>query len=49
MKDIEKARAEKAKETPEERAMKEKLKKELAAKALGVGKAINDVRPPSPQ
>uniref|UniRef100_A0A7S1SSD4 Uncharacterized protein n=1 Tax=Tetraselmis chuii TaxID=63592 RepID=A0A7S1SSD4_9CHLO len=42
MKDIEKARAEKAKETPEERAMKEKLKKELAAKALGVGKAIND-------
>lgn len=45
MADIEKARREREAETPEQRAMKEKLKKELAAKALGVGKNITDVGP----
>eukprot|EP00191_Tetraselmis_sp_GSL018_P002343 CAMPEP_0177603366 /NCGR_PEP_ID=MMETSP0419_2-20121207/15470_1 /TAXON_ID=582737 /ORGANISM="Tetraselmis sp., Strain GSL018" /LENGTH=248 /DNA_ID=CAMNT_0019097125 /DNA_START=126 /DNA_END=872 /DNA_ORIENTATION=+ len=41
MADLEKARRERAAETPEQRAMKEKLKKELAAKALKTGKTIS--------
>jgi hypothetical protein len=45
MADIEKARKEREAETPEQRAMKEKLRKELAARALKVGSTITAVSP----
>ena len=42
MADIEKRKAELAAETPEEKAAREKLRAELAAEALGLGKSIKD-------
>lgn len=44
MADIERARKERENETPEQRAMKEKLKAELAAKALKFGQDLSEVR-----